>query len=121
MEDGIKVAILVPLSFFALIFGIVYMYKRENMAMIERGMNPRLNKKPLNANYMLRLGLIIIGAGVGLLLATIYESVAPSVDTDSVHFSLIAIFGGLGAILAYNIEKKDTRKEQETTKTDTDL
>ena len=31
------VAVLIPLSFFALVFGIVYMHKRENLAMIEKG------------------------------------------------------------------------------------
>ena len=35
------VAILIPLGFFTMVFGIVYMYKRENLAMIEKGMNPK--------------------------------------------------------------------------------
>jgi hypothetical protein len=30
------VAILIPLGFFTMVFGIVYMFKRENLAMIER-------------------------------------------------------------------------------------
>ena len=34
-------AIFIPLTFCALIFGIVYLYKRENLAMSEKGMNPK--------------------------------------------------------------------------------
>ena len=36
---------LVMLSLFALIFGIFYIRNRENMALIERGINPRLQQK----------------------------------------------------------------------------
>jgi len=41
--DGAEVLIpiLVPLSGCALIFGIVYLKTRQNMAMIEKGMNPK--------------------------------------------------------------------------------
>ncbi len=38
---GIMCGIIVSLGFFAMIFGVVYLYKRERMAMIERGMDPR--------------------------------------------------------------------------------
>ena len=41
---GVMAGIVISLGFFAMIFGIVYLYKRERMAMIERGMDPRRYK-----------------------------------------------------------------------------
>jgi hypothetical protein len=107
MDEGIAVAILVPISMFAMIFGIFYLRSREKLGMIERGMDPREGRKPLNVNYMLRLGLIVIGAGLGLLIAGITWKFT---KMDELYFSLIAILGGAGALLAYAIEKKEINK-----------
>ena len=42
MHGGeILVPILICLSFFAMVFGIVYLYKKENLAMIEKGRRGR--------------------------------------------------------------------------------
>jgi hypothetical protein len=70
---GVLIPILVPIAMFAMIFGIVYLYKRERMAMIERGMDPR-GYKPQSAPYQnLKWGLLLIGAGLGLCLAYILD------------------------------------------------
>ena len=37
----VLIPILVPLGLFTMIFCLVYIKSRENMAMIERGMNPK--------------------------------------------------------------------------------
>src|SRR5688572_3806361 len=42
MHGELLIPILVPLGLFALIFGIVYMNKKENLAMIDKGMNPKM-------------------------------------------------------------------------------
>ncbi len=107
MDEGIAVAILVPISMFAMIFGISYLDTREKLSMIERGMNPRVGKKSLNINYMLRLGLIAIGVGLGMLIGGIIWKFT---KMDEVYFALPAIFGGAGAFIAYLIEKKDKNK-----------
>ncbi len=111
-------AIMIPLAFFALIFGIVYMHKRENLAMIEKGMNPkdRLNR-PAPAPYKnLKWGLLLIGAGAGLLVAYIlseYVLIGNDKygyyhrDNPAVYFALIAIGGGLGLVGSYRVEKKE--------------
>ena len=113
MDEGIFVAIIVPVSMFAMIFGIVYLYKKENLAMIERGMDPRLNKTIPNPNYMLRLGLIVIGAGLGLFIATLIDGLVRMENIEGIYTSLIAILGGAGAILSYMIEKKEETKRLE--------
>lgn len=104
------IAILVPLGFFAMIFGIVYLHKREKMAMIERGMDPR-SYKPQSAPYQnLKWGLLLIGAGLGLFLASILDKTVFSEsmdDNETIYCGLIAIFGGLGLFMSYRIEKKE--------------
>ena len=57
----VLVAIFIPLSFFALVFGIVYMYKRENLAMIEKGMNPKNQPPDRPVPYKnLKWGLLLV-------------------------------------------------------------
>ena len=113
-ELGVLAGILVPTAMFALIFGIVYLTKRERMAMIERGMDPRRYKQKSAPYDTLKGGLLFIGAGVGLFLAYLLDhTVFRNVDEDNVaiYFALIAIFGGGGLFLSYIIEKKDNDKE----------
>jgi ABC-type uncharacterized transport system permease subunit len=118
-----QMALLIPMvvttAMFAMVFGIFYLYNREKMAMIERGMDPRSNKeaKPINRNYVLTWGLLLVGAGVGLFLAFLLDYSMPTSKTQDIiaglYFSLIAIFGGTGLFVAYLIEKKDTKKREE--------
>src|ERR1700748_1179993 len=102
-ELGVLVGILVTLGMFAMVFGIVYLHKRERMAMIERGMDPR-SYKPRAAPYQtLKWGLLLMGAGVGLFLACVldhgvFASMNPDEETPAIYFSLIAVFGGLGLL-----------------------
>ena len=117
MEGGIMVGILVPISFFAMLFGIVYLYKRERMAMIERGMDPR-RYKPQSAPYQnLKWGLLLIGAGLGLFLAFVLDRTMFKSDfyddNPAIYFSLIAIFGGLGLLTSFIIEKRDNKGKLE--------
>ena len=116
---GIMAGILISTAFFAMIFGIIYLHKREKMAMIERGMDPRRYNKPQSAPFQyLKWALLLIGAGIGLFLAyvldyTVFRKVNEMYDSGNVaiYFSLIAIFGGLGLFLSYRIEKKEGDKE----------
>jgi hypothetical protein len=116
---GVLAGILIPLGFFTMIFGVVYLNKREKLAMIERGMDPR-TYKPQSAPYQnLKWGLLLIGAGVGLFLSFILDhSIYSNLDEDSIpplYFALIAIFGGLGLYLSYRIEKKEVLDKEDRT------
>lgn len=114
---GVLIPILIPLGCFAMIFGIVYLAKRERMAMIERGMDPR-RYKPQSAPFQnLKWGLLLIGAGLGLFLAYILDNTAFSRmgqmndgGNTAIYFSLIALFGGVGLLVSYLIEKRETEK-----------
>lgn len=115
--DPKPIALMIPifasLGFFLLIFGIVYLRNKEKMAMIERGMDPRLRTDNSGArNYVLTAAMLLIGCGVGLFLAFIIDSNMLSEETNSfpIYCSMIAFFGGLGLLTAYAIEKKEARK-----------
>jgi len=108
MNPGIFVAILVPIAAMAMIFGVVYLFKKESLAMIEKGMNPRVHRP---APYTsLKYGLLLTGSGIGLLLAYLIDVASTTIDGDenaSIYFALIAVFGGIGLIVSYMIEKKE--------------
>jgi len=112
-EFGIMAGIIISTGFFAMIFGIVYLHKRERMAMIERGMDPRRYKSQSVPYNTLKAGLLLIGAGVGLFLAFVLDDTIfkNSEDSPAIFFALIAIFGGLGLFQSYHIEMKNNAKE----------
>ena len=106
------IPIFVPLALFLLIFGIVYLRNKEKMAMIERGMDPRLQIDNAGSrNYVLTSGMLMIGGGIGLFLAYILEWSLRLNDAEAIYFAMIAFFGGLGLLAAYLIEKKTAAKE----------
>jgi len=102
------VPILVPLGAFAMVFGIIYLRTRENMAMIEKGMNPKQHANRPAPFRSLKSGLLFLGAGLGLLLAYFIDrGMGPRHDNEAIYFALIAIGGGLGLIGSYAVEKKE--------------
>ncbi|MEI6408784.1 MAG: DUF6249 domain-containing protein [Bacteroidota bacterium] len=114
MHEGI-VALLIPITVslgaFMMVWGIRYLQNRENMAMIERGMDPTKIKRQRHADpsQTLRNSLMFVGAGLGLLLAiVITKTLGMNGDEGTgIYFSLIAIFGGLGMLGAYLYERKN--------------
>ena len=105
----VLIPILVPLGAMALAFGLFYLRNRENMSMIEKGMNPKefANRQAPYRN--LKWGLLLVGAGIGLFLAYVLHTYVLKIDDENpvMYFSMIGIFGGLGLILSYRIEKKE--------------
>jgi O-antigen/teichoic acid export membrane protein len=101
------IPILISLGAFAMIFGISYLANREKMAMIEKGMNPKSLRR--TAPRYLKWGLLLIGAGLGLLLAFLIDTlmIPRAVEPVAVYFSLIAIGGGLGLVASYKMEQKE--------------
>jgi hypothetical protein len=110
---ALLVPILVPLGAFLMVLGLRYLKNKENMSMIERGINPNEFKeqKQANPSYTLKSALMFIGAGLGLFLSLILNNTILSGSSDDTHagvvFSLIAIFGGSGMLLAYLYERKN--------------
>jgi hypothetical protein len=123
---GVFWLIITSVTICALIFGLRYMRNKENMAMIEKGLDPKLKpERPRPAPFRsLKWGLLLVGAGMGLFLAylldnTVLYKVGHFVDkysngdyevngaNVSIYFALIAVGGGVGLITSYKIEKKE--------------
>lgn len=111
---------LIPITMFAggfaMIFGIYYLKTRQNLAMIEKNMNPKEFANRPAPYKNLKWALLLIGAGVGLFLAYLLDNfVLRSHSNDfrhhgdenvAIYFALIAIGGGLGLLGSYKMEKK---------------
>lgn len=112
--EGILVPISMFLGAFAMVFGIRYLSNKEKMAMIERGIDPGIGKSAPRPYLSLKFGLLLVGLGIGLLVALFtVRSVFGSDMTHSeegqaaaVYFGCLGIFGGLGLITSFIIEKK---------------
>ena len=118
--------IFMSLSICAVIFGMRYMRNRENMSMIEKGLDPNIKpERPRPAPFRsLKMGLLLVGAGLGLFAAYLLDNtllyrvghyVSHYHDDEfrtnganvAIYFALIAIGGGLGLITSYRIEKRE--------------
>lgn len=82
------VPMVVMTGMFAMIFGIVYIRSRENMAMIEKGLNPRLKDVSPRPFANLKWGLLGIGAGLGLLFAYIIDHTMIDHSKAATHSSI---------------------------------
>jgi hypothetical protein len=108
-------------GFFAMIFGIVYLKTKENLAMVDKGMNPKDKMHRPAPFRSLKTGLLFLGAGLGLLIAYIIDINMLNNNSDRFHhqdnpaiyFALISIGGGLGLIASYAIEKKHLLDKKE--------
>ncbi len=112
--------VLVPVTMFAggfaMIFGIYYLKTRQNLAMIEKGMNPKEFANRPAPYKNLKWALLLIGAGAGLFAAYLLDNYVLTTggynnryhdDKNApIYFALIAIGGGLGLFGSYRIEKK---------------
>ena len=122
MHGEVLIPIIMFAGGFAMVFGIVYLKTRQNLAMIEKGMNPKEFANRPAPYKNLKWALMLIGAGTGLFLAYILDVyflqrmgsyVAENGrthyydnDNPAIYFALIAIGGGLGLFGSYKIEKK---------------
>jgi hypothetical protein len=108
---ALMIPIITVVGAFFMIVGLRYLENKENMAMIERGINPKEHKarRENNPSKTLKDSLLFIGAGIGLLLAMLVSN-ALHLDggaETAAYFGLIAICGGGGMLAAYLYERKN--------------
>lgn len=105
------VEILVPLSFFLTMFGIIYVVfstrNRERLAMIEKGVNPQ-DFVEGRKRFGIRIGLLSMGIATGILLGQLIAHTT-KMDIEPATFSMIFLFGGLGLVVDHFLAKKDTK------------
>ncbi len=110
-------AILIPASVFATIYGIVYLNirKKERMALLDRGLDPRAFEKDNTSFSALKYGLLFTGIGLGLLLANILISMG-AMEKEAAYFALVSLFGGIALIVDYILEVSITKSRARNNK-----
>lgn len=111
--------ILVPLSFFLMIFGIVYLIystrNRERLALIEKGIDASIffqgkeKGVPIWKILVVNLAFLLIGSGIGIFLALLITTYT-SLEDDAVYPSIIFIMAGVGLLAGFRTSK-DLDKE----------
>ena len=103
--------IIVPIVFFALVFGIVYIAisarNKERMALIEKGADASIfnqEKTKGSGKWALKLGILSIGVALGVLIGSLL--VSAGMDDDTAYPAAIFLFGGAGLVAAFFISKK---------------
>jgi len=112
MED-----VLVPLSAFATIFGVFYLFlmtrNRERMALIEKGADASLfntGKKITWGSFALVTGMLFLGIGLGVIAAAIIASTTV-IREDVAYPSMIFLFAGAGLVYYFFLSRKLNKKE----------
>ena len=103
------VEILVPMTVFATIFGVLYTFlmtrNKERLAMIEKGADASL----FSRNYSrmgIKIGLLAVGVALGVLMGQLIAHTT-SMDLEPATFSMIFLFAGLGLVVEHFLAKKE--------------
>lgn len=110
-------AAVVFIALIAGIFGIMYVFftnrNKERMALIEKGADASLfnTGKEVSSffcwsRFSLKFGLLMIGIGIGIIVGAIFESFGIFNDEGVCYASMVFIFGGLGLVSFYLIDRK---------------
>ncbi len=112
--------IFIPISFFLMIFGIVYLIystrNRERLALIEKGVDASIFLKgsgkgvPAWKIFVVNFAFLLIGTGVGIFLALLITTYT-SLEDDAVYPSIIFIMAGVGLLTGFKTAK-DLDKEE---------
>jgi hypothetical protein len=97
---------LIPIAFFAMVYGIVYLFirKKERLALIAKGADASIFESSRQPSS-LKWGLVFVGIGTGILLGKIL-AVYTTLQEEPAFFSMICLFGGFGLIIYHLIASK---------------
>jgi Domain of unknown function (DUF6249) len=103
------VEILVPMTVFATIFGVLYIFfttrNKERMAMIEKGADPSIfSSRP--ARLGIKVGLLAMGVALGVLFGQLIAHTS-SMDIEPATVSMIFFCAGLGLVIDHFLAKKE--------------
>lgn len=106
--------ILIPISLFLAIFGIVYLYlstrNRERLALIEKGadasifMSDRRNGSSMSKVLLLNLALLLMGIGIGVFVALLLTTYT-ALDEDAIYPATIFTMAGAALFIGFNMTK----------------
>lgn len=105
-------AILIPISFFAAIFGMYYLYistrNKERLALIEKGADASIfitgNKRtaPFWKVFILNFALLLIGVGIGIFIASILHY-NMGVEEEVAFPGTIFLMAGIGLFVGFKL------------------
>lgn len=107
--------ILVPMSMFLAIFGVVYLYlssrNRERLALIEKGVDasifmPGVKSGPsMYKVILLNLALLLMGIGIGAFVALLLTTYT-TLNESGVYPATIFTMAGASLFVGFNMTKK---------------
>jgi hypothetical protein len=105
------VEILVPLGFFSMIVGIVYIQARKkvHLTLIQQRVDASTLKTDKDANGALKFGMLMVGVAVGILSG---NYLSHFMQTEAAFFSMVLIFGGISLLIYYFVIKQEAKKER---------
>ncbi|MDD2323082.1 MAG: hypothetical protein PHU97_02880 [Bacteroidales bacterium] len=111
---------LIPLGFFALVYGMVYLNarKKERLALLEYNKDASIFQAGKVKNVALKWGLLLMGIGIGFLLANVLIR-SERMEEEAAYFSMSFLFGGFGLVASYIIDLAEYnryKKENHDTK-----
>ena len=116
MEDTI-ISVVLFITGFGALFGIMYVYymtrNRERLALIEKNADPsilRQEPKKSGKTFVIKLGLLFAGAGLGTLIGNMLALV-PVLDEGAAYVSMIFLFSGTGLVVSYFLSRKVQKTE----------
>ncbi len=106
-----------PIFITAIIFGFSYsviflmIRKSERFKLLEKGVDASIFLSPNKPQGFsaLKIGLLFIGAALGLLLGGVLNSMK-LLPENPAYFSMILLFGGLALVIGHFLEKKERDK-----------
>ncbi len=109
--------ILIPISFFATIFGVFYMHyttrHKERIALIEKGTDASVfypNEKVKSKFYSLQFGILAICIGVGILLGNLLHNWG--LKQEIAYNSMIFLMGGVGLVAFHILNLKHQKSNK---------
>ncbi|MBK5721892.1 hypothetical protein JGH11_13515 [Dysgonomonas sp. Marseille-P4677] len=137
MNELVPMVVVSVVCYFTYKIFELFARRKERMAVIEKlsnGIDPQILKNQFNmpaykdgnyGSWAIRIGLLLVGVGLGVTIATIVDllAVAPSSDNRELFYEFrntisvlypacAAVFGGLGLVIAYFIENKKENKSK---------
>lgn len=110
---AVLVPIVVPLGVFTMIYFLNKQESEVKKKMIDNGMNPKDASEKKFGGGALKFGGLLIGGGLGLFTAKLLEEAMGYSETEPIYFGLIALFGGIGLIVAHNVARKQYREDRD--------
>lgn len=111
--------VLIPISFFLAVFGIVYLFlstrNKERLALIEKGVDASIFMRGGSTTstwkiVILNLALLLMGIGIGVFIAMLLDEYT-TLDSDGVYPAIIFFMAGAGLFLGFKMTKDLDKKE----------